>query len=451
MLKQFLKDHGGRAVVYKLREMSRWPHNCKLNMRYRKAVKRCNKKPGTDKIRLVFIVQFPTFWGKIEPVYRRASEREDYEVLILTVPVIDRLGEVDHLPADTENAAYESLKNENTVVLNALDKDGNWIDLEKYQPDYVFYPRPYDIHLPKLYQSGSVKEYAKVCYVTYGFLISKVNQKTCMNKEFFRNCYFYFAENAIVAKINRRRMPLSHMLGYRKTVNIGYPSLLHIMEQKDVQSPLWDFARGKDLFRIIWTPRWTTNLQAGGSNFFRYKEKVFEYAQKNQEAAVLYRPHPLTFQNFLHTGEWTQEEMDEFLHRYEIQPNMNIDQEKEYGCTFWESDVLLTDGSSIDVDYFITGKPIIRCMREEKIKGEFNAFKKEMLKGIYCAYSWEEVENYLTRLQKGEDPLKEIREQLVQTLFSNNFDTMPDDFLNEIKRDRITVANRKKKANRTEE
>lgn len=82
-------------------------------------------------------------------------------------------------------------------------------------------------------------------------------------------------------------------------------------------------------------------------------------------------------------------------------------------CSLITSDVLLTDGSSIMMDYLLTGKPIIYCHKE---KDKFTPLGQILYRGVYVANSWEDVEKYLGDLRQGIDPLKEERQVCRETL-----------------------------------
>jgi hypothetical protein len=60
-------------------------------------------------------------------------------------------------------------------------------------------------------------------------------------------------------------------------------------------------------------------------------------------------------------------------------------------------------------EYLCTGKPVIYCTSdiEEEIIGE-------MLRGLYVAHHWEDIEKYLKELMSGRDPLKQIRDEIAR-------------------------------------
>ena len=83
--------------------------------------------------------------------------------------------------------------------------------------------------------------------------------------------------------------------------------------------------------------------------------------KKIRKRSLVFRPHPLTFKNFISLGLITSDEVDEYLRKFQNNEQLYYDQTSEYFTTFWHSDVFVGDISSIIPCYFLTGKPIIYC------------------------------------------------------------------------------------------
>ena len=101
---------------------------------------------------------------------------------------------------------------------------------------------------------------------------------------------------------------------------------------------------------------------------------------------------------------------------YQNCPNAKIDFQKEYLTTFYSSDFLITDISSIISEYFLTKKPIIYCHRTN----HFNHLGSKMAEGFYWVHNWEELKNAIEMLKRGEDPLFEKRQQIIRDNFYIN-------------------------------
>lgn len=287
------------------------------------------------------------------------------------------------------------------------------------EPDYVFYQRPYDQYLPPEYRSNIVSGYAKVCHVVYGYLLSVTNEHSVLNKRFFRNVYMYFAENKIYHDFNMKRFRISHKKGVRKTLNIGYPALETFMKSRE--------DKVASDFNVLWTPRWTEDKECGGSNFINFKDKVLELPRECSNISLTFRPHPMTFEHFVSVGRITRQEVKEYLAQYDNN-KMIYDNGGSYERTFWNSDVLLTDISSIIVEYFLTGKPIIYC----DTGAVPNKIYEEMMKTFYVVKTWEEAKAIVLKLEKGIDPLKNERKNKISELMGEDFENISDRFLQEI-------------------
>lgn len=111
----------------------------------------------------------------------------------------------------------------------------------------------------------------------------------------------------------------------------------------------------------------------------------------------------------------TKKEVKEYLNNYK-KSNMIYDRSSDYYDTFKDSDVLITDFSSIIVEYLMYNKPIIFCHRDMNILSDF---MKEISKVCYCVNNWEEAEDVLKKLKNGDDALKSARTDFIDKKFEN--------------------------------
>lgn len=366
-----------------------------------------------DKVRVVFLCQYVQAWNKMESVCERMIADDRFEVILFAVP---------YQIQEPDEEVYRYFKKlYGDKVIDAYERQ-EWKSLEALEPDYVFYQRPYDSYLPKQYQSGRVSAYSKICHIVYGYLLTETAKNICMNKLFFRNVYYYFAENEICWKENVDRFKKSHRQGYRKTVNIGYPCMEHFMKKRT------EAAAYPGQFRILWTPRWSEDKEVGGSNFLNFKDEVIKLPQMREDLFVVFRPHPMTFSHFVSINKMTQEQADRYIQVYEEHPRLEYDKSADFASVFWNTDVMLTDVSSVIVEYFLTGKPIIYC----DTGATPNSFFQEILKVCYVVKSWEEAQEYLMKLADGKDPLKEKRLRKIESLMGNDFEHISEKFIEEI-------------------
>lgn len=416
----------------KLVELIKKPLRGPVNkLRDRRAIKNFKREleivRSNEKIRVGFIVQYIPAWNKFKPVYDALKENDNFEVFLICVPLEIYSNKLDN-PNDTVNKTYEYFVNNGYQAINALIGKNKWFDIKSLNLNYIFYPRPYNAFMPKQYVSGKVSKYTKICSIMYGMAMTEEILQTSLNRNFFRNVYCYFAESKNTYEKNIGNFSYTHKLGLQKTVSYGMPVLADILKQKDTNAEIWNFAKEK--FKILWTPRWTTDLKLGGSNFFTYKDFLIDYVKSFYEVAAVFRPHPLALSNFVSTKEMTEGEVQEFKELCNEKNRIILDNSEEYIPTFWGSDVLVTDISGIMPEYFITGKPLIYCASNMILT--LAAHTKKLLEGCYIVNDSKELKQCLDNLKNGIDPLKEERKRIIIELWGDGINNCNKKIIEEL-------------------
>ena len=382
-------------------------------MRVRNVVIKKRHERKNERIRVVFLVQNKEVWYKSESIYQAMKRDEIFDINIVVVPdITDKDGE--------ETYRYFEEKYHNIICAG---RKGDLFDLRELNPDYVFYTRPYDFYLPKKYRSNIVSKYAKICYCSYAFSVRYEALKGCMPRLFFINVHLFFAESEFIKHYNRKRFPLSYRK-YRKTEFLGYP----IMDQfQDIY-----VEKETETVKFLWTPRWSTDTNIGGSNFFEYKDILVDYVLSCEDIKLIFRPHPLAFYNFVSKGQMTEEEVKSYCARYSESAFLEIDETANYVGSFQEADVLISDISSMIFEWYTTGKPIIFCATATVTDFEL---MEQAIEGCYIANNWSELKNIMGQLKDGNDPLKKKREQLSKELFGSDIKNAGQNIADYIKRD----------------
>lgn len=377
---------------------------------------------SNKKIKVVFLAQYIPAWNKLEPIYEEMKKNVNFEVYLVCVPSgISNNRLLD--PTDTSNDTYNYYVKHGYDALNALVGPEKWLNLRELAPDYVFHSRPYNYYMPKEYSSKEISKFSRICSILYGINWSMDLVDTCLNKDYYRYVYCYFAESKELELYNRHRFFLTHLLKLRKTEFFGNPAIVSILKHKKDDELAWDFTE-EDQKRVIWTPRWTPDRKAGGSNFLTYKDKLIEYSRESRDIAFLFRPHPLTFNNFVKLGKMTDEEVIEYISDCEQLQNVKLDVNKEYVSTLWNSDFLISDISAILIEYFATGKPVIFCKTNMELS--LTTEVKKIIESCYIVNSWQELEEQIGKLKRGEDILKEKRTQIIRDVFGDELQKLPE-------------------------
>lgn len=354
-------------------------------------LKRIAQKRSTGKtIKVGFIAQMPEVWDKLSRIYEAMCDDPDFEPWLLLVPQYD-------LTHGRLNMLYGE---ERAFFINRY-KNGNFLEMVENNTvksikncgfDYIFFQRCYDSYLPDALHTSKVVRYCKTCYVPYCYHAS-MDGKKYYRTGFFGNLYLFFCSN-------RDQVEWSKTASRRKAVYLGYPWLDKI-----------DVFTGKINNRILWTPRWCDDPATGGTTFFEYKDRFFDLVKTN-DVKVTIRPHPLTFQNAVREGKMTDEEVTIYKDKL-AQAGIKLDQNALVEETFENTDVLITDFSSIIINYFLSGKPIIYCSDTEI---GFSETYQSIIDSSYIARSWEEIETIVQNLLAGNDYLKEKRLNAIEKI-----------------------------------
>ena len=349
------------------------------------------------KIKVVFIVQMAEIWDKEIDVYKELKSRGNVEMVMLVVPEYD----FAHKRLSNNYEGNYFLKNYPEAI-RVLDSYGKTINLKEYEPDYVFFQRPYDIYLPVELRSERIIRFAKCCYIPYGYSCADVFNGGNTAPAFFRNMYFVFSESEYMQSLLKKKYKRTSENGYQHFEYLGYPNLESYLKMENIDK----------IKSIIWTPRWSYDKKIGGSQFFEYKDNFIAMKDNHPEIEFVFRPHPLMLQNFVREKRMTEEEVESFQKVLESK-DIRFDKGTMLYETIDKADLMITDFSSIIINFFLTGKPLIYCESVITFNEDFNRFRD----CIYIVHNQDELESTVDNLLNGNDYLKEKRLALIAKEF----------------------------------
>lgn len=355
-------------------------------------------------IRVVFLCEQPSFWLSFDSIVKAMNSDSRFEVILVNQWYRKYKKDGSYVYCNSDYHDIEEILQ--IKFVEAYDELGHkWLNLKKLQPDYVFYMRPYDDIRNYRYRTKTVKSYARVCYVPYCISFSNSGTEK-LTPDFYYHLDFYFIETRSRIPYVRQILNSPQNLDAEHMLCLGYPRF-------DLRIPYQTSATQKDnLYLILWMPRWKTS--SGNCNFFKYEKLLSNYACKNSEVKLIFRPHPLCFENFLRTGELRPSELKLLRRKYKKKPNLYLDETDNYLRAFRKADVLIADPTSLIIEFFFTGKPIVFC---QKRRGNYSELMKNILSCCYIVKNRKQVLSVLDDLRNGIDPLKQAREELLKTDF----------------------------------
>ena len=362
---------------------------------------RQNKLPdSSEKIRVGFLVQMPEIWDKQAPVYEKLNSDARFIVSLIVIPPYDKRMSTYSFEKYENLLGFFQMKYPAADIRKAYDKQ--WLDLSSMGFDYIFYPTCWEKDtLPLEYRTKEVIKFAKTCYIPYGVGGFRYDKQFYYKRSFYLYLYINFCkpeEDGLIPKSP-----------YKHNIFLGLPVIDNSIARQQTIATNSTATNGKN---ILWTPRWTSEEIYGGTTFFAYKDRILSLKTKIPDITLTLRPHPATFPNALRLGKMTESEIEDYKNSVR-EHGASFDTNKMVGDSFRQTDILITDYSSIILEFFLSGKPVIYCA---KTNISFSEIYKQILQGFYIAENWEQVEKTVLQLLKGEDELKTVRMNIIENI-----------------------------------
>lgn len=361
----------------------------------RTKLKRLSKsKNKASLIKVGFLVQLPEVWDKQRNVFDEFNKKEGISTLMIVAP-----------PYNYANMHFDYSYKDNYYLENypksiKLIENSELIDLRSLRLDYIFLERP-RMSLPNNINAEYLSCFTRVCYIPYGYNIAKTFIST--DKEFYRNVYFQFEDVKECQEIHQKAFKYNVQKNYQHFELLGYPEL---------EAYINNVPKKNKKLRILWAPRWTYDQEVGGSHFLEYRSFIEDIAYKNKNINVAIRPHPLMFENFIRTGIMNESEITKYKDKLKLL-GIELSENKLLKEDLLNTDILISDYSSIIAPYFCTGKPIIYCDGNYDFTDEF----KKALEGMYIAQNTNDIDRYLEMILNKNDYLYELRQRIIRDKF----------------------------------
>ncbi len=411
-VEQFLS--AAKTVVF---EKGRLVHYLNIPS-FRKSQKKIQSRPKKDRLRVGFMIQVPNSWAVLEPVYLASKEDPDVESVILLMPEVTFAYYVKITDIEWKSVYDFGEKKYGDACVRLYDPDTKqWKDPESLDLDYIFIPRPYDTYLPRPYKASSLRKIMQVCFVPYSSPLLD-DYRLMYNTHFIRNLHLIFCEKQHSADYVTKKLGPTVKSGDQKVFCTGFPKFDLNKDGENLESPLWPRKRSSAIQRVIWTPRWNMDPKIGGSSFLTYKDAFLKWTGEDKSVDLVFRPHPLAREAFIRDGLITEEEWEACVNAYRDGDNTALDLTSTYYDLMWSSDVLITDVSSMLMDYMLTGHPILYCPTHamDSTSDDPKFAIVDFLDGMYIVHDMEEIRKTLNMLREGKDPKKEKRAELARMM-----------------------------------
>lgn len=303
--------------------------------------KRHTKTEPKGLVTVCFVAVEPQTWNSLKPVYDAMKEDDRFNPYIITVPNKDGVKEMKYF---LEEANYE--------IIDAFESE-SVLDIRTLSPDIIFIQTPYDWMYPVQYRSKNLVKVAPIYYIPYCYdLCDGEHLDVQYHRLFLSNVSCIFASNSYEYKYCLNKLKRSIYTSNIMTYDVGYPRF-------DICA---NVVQSDRIMTFTWFPRWnfydSTNYK---SSFLKYFDVLKKYFDNHKSLRLIIRPHPMMFDYILTNGILSVEEVNKIKKSINLSDNIQFDTNYDYYETFKETDVLISDHSSLLAEFYFMKKPILYC------------------------------------------------------------------------------------------
>lgn len=314
------------------------------------------KSNSKRKLNVVFMPYNATMWNSLESIWKQSKNDENCICHVVPIPYYKLIENIDGKTECVFN--YEGDKLPEYVPITKY-KDFN---LEKIKPDIIYIHNQYDdcnnaTRVDSNYFSYNLKKHTDMLvYVTYGILGT-------YPIGFYNNFYSFIAtrnfDKVIVQSPAFEYIAEFNGVDKNKILALGSPKFDAVVESLNNRNINQKFdykLKNKTVFL------WTTNLMKiinGRHKVLDEIESLFNLIENSSEYGLIYRPHPLELEYVKSKAPECFERYNQMLKSIESKHSIVLDNTSSYYDAFNLSDALITDRSSVLIEYIKTGKPVL--------------------------------------------------------------------------------------------
>ena len=370
-------------------------------------------------VRVLFLVHMLGTWDSYHALVAAMAADDEFEPLVASIPRRFRgsnglYGEEEvHAGLTARGVAHLRFAPENLDDVLPM--------IKAIEPDLIFRQSQWDADVPD--ELGTERlSFARTCLVPYETMNIVVNvadertPNTAVDSRYHRWAWLVFCTNAMMLETAVRD---GARAGTQFRV-VGHPKADHLR----AATPHWPIESSPPAAdrpgRVVWSAHHT--IGQGWTDFGAFhlvRDEMLDWARRREDVEFLFMPHPalLPFPD-ADESPIDRADFDAWMRRWEALPNTAVLSESDYGPTLAASDVMVTDGLSMLVEYQLFTKPVI--FFERPGHRPFNAIGEQVVRGVHTVHTVDEVRRLAEKFLAGEpDALRRQQQENVEELFGS--------------------------------
>jgi hypothetical protein len=366
--------------------------------------------------RVLFLVHVLGAWDSYHALVAAMAASDDFEPIVASIPRRFRgsnglYGEEEvHRGLDERGVAH--------LRFAVGDLDEVLPLIKAMEPDVIFRQSQWDADVPNELATERLT-FARTCLVPYETMNIVVNvaddrtHNTAVDSHYHRCAWLVFCTNDLMRETAVRD-------GARDGAQfrvVGHPKAGHLRGA----TPHWPLeapADGTRPGRVVWSAHHT--IGRGWTDFGAFhlmRDEMLAWARRRDDISFLFMPHPalLPFPDS-DDSPIERPEFDAWMQGWTALPNTAVLSEADYAPTLAASDVMITDGLSMLVEYQLLTKPMV--FFERAGHRPFNPVGERVVRGVHTVHTVDEVRRLVEKFLDGEpDPLRDRQRENVEELF----------------------------------
>lgn len=351
------------------------------------------------KIKIVFFPYKYSMWDSLESIWEAANKDVGCECQVVPVPYYtkDEKGEFSQI--HYEGADYAG-------ICSIMDYEDYY--LEKEQPDIMYIHNPYDQYNTvtridnRFFSEELKKNGGLLVYVPY-YLSGECEEYESLNIAY---CKGIINSDYVVLQSEELKKAYRYW-GFpeRRLLVLGSPKIdaVRKLSEREVDlSEKWSkVIEGKKVILLNTTIGSVFNNEDW---LLKLKDSI-KIIINNHNLALIWRPHPLLYDTIKDTND-KKKQYDELVRIITDAENAVMDDSKDAMIAIKFSDAMISDYSSLVLQYTFTGKPTLLWVGSTKKRS------KNIFCDYYGNYFLEDgilLEQFLEMVQRKEDPKRRER------------------------------------------
>ena len=352
------------------------------------------------KIKVAFFPYKFSMWDSLESIWEAACNDKECECQVVPIPYFTKNEKNEFSELHYEGKYFEK-------VCSVIDY--NQYFLEKEQPDIMYIHNPYDQYNsvtmvePQFFSDELKKHGGILVYVPYymsGGCMKYENMDIAYGKGAVKSDYIIVQSKAL------KEAYLYWGFPERRILALGSPKIDAIykcsVKRTETDDEWKCVTEGKKV--VLLNTSIGTFLNREG--WLKQIKEMAETVLQNDNMALIWRPHPLLQDTVKTLGKHNEDQYEQLMTFIAEAENGMIDCNADARSAINASHAMISDYSSLVLQYTFTGKPVLLL----------NGSGKKSPKHLFCDflqnYFLEDgvsVENFLDMIQRGEDPKKAER------------------------------------------